>query len=164
MPKIYTKTGDEGMTSLIGGKRVPKGGDQVHAYGTIDELASFIGLLSASLGSSRQEYNILMRIQENLLKIEAYYASEGLDSKYLIDPEELAFVEQEIDCLNLSLPALKTFLIPGNSILSSYAHICRTVCRRAERYASAIDSGSENFKYLNRLSDYFFVLARTLEA
>ena len=151
------------MTSLIGGKRVPKGSDQVHAYGTIDELASFIGLLSASLGSSRQEHNILMRIQENLLKIEAYYASEGLDSKYLIDPEELAFVEQEIDRLNLSLPALKTFLIP-DSILSSYAHICRTVCRRAERYASAIDAGSENFKYLNRLSDYFFVLARTLEA
>lgn len=163
MPKIYTKTGDEGMTSLIGGKRVPKGSDQVHAYGTIDELSSFIGLLSASLGSSQQDLCTLMRIQENLLQIEAYYASEGPDSKYLINSEELVFIEQEIDRLNAALPVLKTFLIPGNGTLSCYAHICRTVCRRTERYASAIDAGSENFKYLNRLSDYFFVLARTLE-
>ena len=152
------------MTSLIGGKRVPKGSDQVHAYGTIDELASFIGLLSTSLGSSSQELSALMRIQKNLLQIEAYYASEGLDSKFLIDSEELAVIEQEIDRMNSVLPALKTFLIPGNGTLSCYAHICRTVCRRAERHASAIDAGSENFKYLNRLSDYFFVLARTLEA
>lgn len=163
MSKIYTGTGDEGMTSLIGGKRSTKAADIVHAYGTIDELAAFIGLLSASLPEDSIFRDDLQKVQQNLLVIESYYATGDADTKYLLDAALIRSLEEKIDELDSRLPALKAFIIPGTGILSSYAHICRTVCRRAERHVVKIDSGSNNLTYLNRLSDYFFVLARTFD-
>lgn len=165
--KIYTKTGDKGETSLIGGGRVPKYHRRIETYGTLDELNSFIGLLRdqmewADLG------DILFRIQDRIFVLESLLATEPgkTINRSLpdIEEEDIQLLEGEIDRMNAVLPELRNFIIPGGHPLISLSHICRTICRRAERSVIKLSVKEEVsgiiIRYLNRLSDYFFVLAR----
>ena len=166
--KIYTKTGDAGTTSLIGGKRVSKYHPRIEAYGTVDELNSFIGaVLDHPLdGSIRQSLDI---IQERLFTLEAQLARDPQGSTGTL-PEigegDVTFLEDEIDRMNEGLPELRSFIIPGGHPAVSSSHIARTVCRRAERVTLRLSENEPvapvNLKYLNRLSDYLFVLSRRL--
>ena len=164
----YTKTGDEGKTSLIGGLRVAKYDDRVEAYGTVDELSAFIGVLQDQEGITAEQKVVFETIQNKLFTIESHFAlDENSDVKKMIpilSPDDVAFLEHEIDVMNEQLPELKSFVIPGGNLKASHAHVCRTVCRRAERQGWRLASQHPveplNLKYLNRLSDYFFVLAR----
>ena len=166
--KIYTKKGDTGETSLLCGKRVPKYDDRVEAYGTIDELKCYLALISDHQGEAVISRRINI-IQENLFKIEALVACEDA-SRYKILPQitekDVKFLETEIDTMNKVLPVLKNFIIPGGNIASSHSHVARCICRRAERITIKLSTKTkiENIiiKYLNRLSDYLFVLARFL--
>jgi len=164
--KIYTKGGDKGETSLLGGTRVPKYHDRIEVYGTLDELNSFIGLLRDQ--AIDQHYkNVLLNIQERIFIAESRLAAdrqEFLDRLPLISSDDVLALEKEIDGMNIGLPELRSFILPGGHPLVSYCHISRTVCRRAERLSIRL---SEKFSidetiiiYLNRLSDYFFVLGR----
>jgi cob(I)alamin adenosyltransferase len=164
----YTKTGDEGKTSLIGGLRVAKFDDRVEAYGTVDELSAFIGVLYDQEGVTDEMKSVLDTIQNKLFTIESHFAlDENSEVKKMIPvltAEDVAFVEHEIDVMNAQLPELKSFVIPGGNLKASHSHVCRTVCRRAERQgwrlAAQHPVDSVDLKYLNRLSDYFFVLSR----
>ena len=164
--KIYTKTGDLGETSLLGGTRVPKSHERVDAYGTIDELNSFLGLLrDQPIGEHYRQ--VLLRIQENLFVAEARIAADpNLQniSLPLLQEEEILFLENEIDEMNKSLKELSHFIIPGGYAPSSFCHVARTICRRAERAVIRLSTTSPAeeiiIRYLNRLSDYLFVLAR----
>ncbi len=164
--KIYTKTGDKGITSLIGGKRVPKHHIRIEAYGTIDELISFIGLFSDIVNDEKITPN-LIKIQDNLFIIGSYLANENsnpVKSKYNIAESEIKNLENDIDEINSKLEEIKKFIIPGGDIQSSYCHVIRTICRRAERTISKICETTEVepaiVQYINRLSDYFFCLGR----
>jgi len=172
--KIYTKTGDQGTTSLIGGTRVPKHHIKIEAYGTIDELNSFLGLLRDKIDEKYQE--TIVRIQNNLFTLGSFLAldksketlangKKRLDIKP-IDDEDIRFLENQIDLLEKDLPPMTHFILPGGNEQVSICHICRTICRRAERkvtYLNEIETVSTVLlKYLNRLSDYLFVLARKL--
>ena len=164
----YTRTGDEGKTSLIGGLRVAKYDDRVEAYGTVDELSAFIGVLYDQEGVSAEQKAVLDAVQNKLFTIESHFAlDENSEVKKMIpvlSTEDVAFLEHEIDVMNEQLPELKSFVIPGGNLKASHAHVCRTVCRRAERQgwrlAAQHPVDSLDLKYLNRLSDYFFVLSR----
>ena len=164
----YTRTGDEGKTSLIGGLRVAKFDDRVEAYGTVDELSAFIGVLYDQEGVTPEMKNVLDKVQNKLFTIESHFAlDENSEVKKMIpvlSADDVAYLEHEIDVMNEQLPELKSFVIPGGNLKASYAHLCRTVCRRAERQgwrlAALHPVDSLDLKYLNRLSDYFFVLAR----
>lgn len=166
--KIYTKTGDSGTTSLIGGKRVPKFHERIEAYGTVDELISHLGLLRDQITEIKQKKNILI-IQDRLMTCATILATdcEGCNLKLPILLEtDIEFLEKEIDDMEKHLEPLKSFILPGGHPFVSQAHVCRTVCRRAERHSLAL---SQNYKvdrfvlkYLNRLSDYLFVTARYL--
>lgn len=164
----YTRTGDEGKTSLIGGLRVPKYDDRVEAYGTVDELSAFIGVLNDQEGIADELKSVLGIIQNKLFTLESHFAlDENSEVKKMIPvlaTEDVAFLEHEIDVMNAQLPELKSFVIPGGNLKASYAHVCRTVCRRAERQGWRLAAQHPidlvDLKYLNRLSDYFFVLAR----
>jgi cob(I)alamin adenosyltransferase len=166
--KIYTKGGDRGETSLIGGDRVPKDHIRIEAYGTLDELNSFIGMLrdQPEAASVRSE---LIRIQQQVFTAESRLAmgpGSNSDSLPGLPETEVEFLEQQIDRMNEKLPPLTRFLLPGGHNVVSLAHIARTVCRRGER--QIISLSRENpveeviLKYVNRLSDYFFVLSRYL--
>ncbi len=166
--KIYTKTGDLGETSLLGGRRVPKHHLKIEAYGTADELNAFIGQLrDHEISSAHKE--VLLRIQETVFVAEALLAcDEGCKPESLpgISEGDVLFLEKEIDLMNEALPALSHFIIPGGDPAVSAAHVCRCVCRRAERVITHL---SENdtvddllVKFFNRLSDYFFVLSRKI--
>jgi len=164
--KIYTKGGDKGETSLLGGTRVLKSHERVEAYGNLDELNSFIGLIRDQ-EISPHYHKILIRIQEKLFVAEALVARDPeVETKELpsLAEEDITILEQEIDAMNEALPPLNNFILPGGHTLVSYCHIARTVCRRAER--SLIRLNSTNpvddiiIRFLNRLSDYLFVLAR----
>ncbi|NVO02809.1 MAG: cob(I)yrinic acid a,c-diamide adenosyltransferase [Bacteroidetes bacterium] len=165
--KIYTKKGDKGETSLVGGTRVPKFHDRIEAYGTVDELNSFVGLLKDQIGSDNQYYYILSKIQNELFIAESIIATEDsnlLKSLPALDKADVAFLENEMDLMNESLPILSNFILPSGHPFVSQAHVVRCVCRRAER---AILKASVNnqideiiIQYFNRLSDYFFVLGR----
>lgn len=164
--KIYTKRGDQGETSLIGGARVPKYNEKVEAYGTIDELNSYIGLIY-DLCQDRKRKTELHHIQERLFVAESRVAAgtkEALETMPALCDSDLSYLEDNVDTMNATLPELKNFILPSGHVLSSHAHIARTICRRAERItikALSINSGEELvIKYLNRLSDYLFVLAR----
>ena len=168
--KIYTKTGDNGKTSLVGGTRVAKNDMRLEAYGTIDELNAFVGLLITHLSDSDTNVLFLKKIQNNLFSIGAYLATdnEKVDTSNLVvfEEDEISLIEQEIDNLNAALPPLKAFVLPGSTHTEAVAHICRTVTRRAER---RIYDVAEHFfivekihVYINRLSDYFFILSRFL--
>lgn len=164
----YTKTGDEGMTSLIGSKRVPKYDERVETYGTVDELSAFIGVLYDLDNVPVSVQSVLDVIQNKLFTLESHFAMD-CDSEVskMIPPllaEDVSFLENEIDKMNEQLPELKAFVIPGGNLKASYCHVCRTVCRRAERQAWRMSKDFSvaeiDLKYLNRLSDFFFVLAR----
>ena len=164
----YTRTGDEGKTSLIGGLRVAKYDDRVEAYGTVDELSAYIGVLYDQDGVAPEMKTVLDTVQNKLFTIESHFAlDENSEVKKMIpvlSAEDVAFLEYEIDKMNEQLPELKSFVIPGGNLKASYAHVCRTVCRRAERQgwrlAALHPVDTLDLKYLNRLSDYFFVLSR----
>jgi cob(I)alamin adenosyltransferase len=166
--KIYTRTGDKGSTSLIGGTRVPKYHLRIEAYGTVDELNSYIGLIMCQqIGTHEQA--ILKEIQDRLFTVGASLAADPETSRMKIPDlhaEDIVLLEQEMDAMNLFLPELKHFILPGGNTIVSYCHIARCICRRAERITVHLASESyvdENMTiYLNRLSDYLFVLARKL--
>lgn len=165
--KIYTKTGDKGETSLVGGKRVPKYDDRVEAYGTIDELNSHLGLIR-DLTEDNNQKEILFAIQNQLFVAASIVASDSEETMRKmpqIRNEDILVLEQMMDKMNEHLPQLKSFILPGGHVLASQSHIARTVCRRAERLSLKIvktDIAPLNMvtTYLNRLSDFLFVLAR----
>ncbi len=164
--KIYTKTGDKGQTGLIGGTRVSKDNARLEAYGTVDELNSQIGLLCTST-IEKLSLDFLEIIQHNLFVIGSYLATDQEKtsaSSFLISEEKILQVEHEIDRLNEQLPELTSFILPGGSIAAANAHICRTISRRAERKIVTLSKEHnvdiQIIKYINRLSDYLFTLAR----
>jgi len=166
--KIYTKKGDTGETSLIGGRRVLKSDLRIEAYGTVDELNSFAGWLRDSITDEHHRVSLL-RIQNTLFLAESHLAWEpGTKADHVppFDTEEITFLEQEIDRMEKELPVLTNFIIPGGHIQNSLGHVCRTVTRRAERIIIALGQEQEAplfiIQYMNRLSDYFFVLSRHL--
>jgi cob(I)alamin adenosyltransferase len=168
--KIYTKTGDAGKTSLIGGTKVPKSHSRIQAYGTVDELNSFIGLLVDQITDIHSR-EMLREIQDRLFTIGSSMACDPDKEISMRIPDlketDILLLENEIDTMNAKLPEMKSFILPGGHIVVSTAHICRTVCRRAERLAVALDDKIPPeqpliLQYLNRLSDYLFVLARWL--
>jgi len=166
--KIYTKTGDKGQTSLIGGTRVPKFHLRIECYGTVDELNSYIGLIQCQdIDTHAQQ--VLKEIQDRLFTIGASLAADPEKSKMKIpdlNPADITLLEEEMDRMNEVLPELKHFVLPGGNTVVSYCHIARCICRRAERLTVhlATDSFVDDKVtiYLNRLSDYLFVLARKL--
>ena len=165
--KVYTKTGDKGKTSLFGGKRVLKNDLQISAYGTVDELNSWMGMLRDSM-SLAQEKMVIIEIQETLFTLGSYLASDPAkkDSMKLpvLHQSMINNLEQEMDAMDASLPEMKSFVLPGGHVAVSNCHIARTVCRRAERAVVAMKSEDEDVefavRYINRLSDYLFVLSR----
>jgi len=166
--KIYTKTGDQGETSLIGGTRVPKFHLRIECYGTVDELNSYIGLIQCQEIDTHSK-RILKEIQDRLFTIGSSLAADPEKSRMKIPDLQLSDVtllEEEMDRMNEVLPELKNFILPGGNTVVSYCHLARCVCRRAERLAVhlATESNVDNqvTVYLNRLSDYLFVLARKL--
>ncbi|MDR2233808.1 MAG: cob(I)yrinic acid a,c-diamide adenosyltransferase [Tannerella sp.] len=165
--KIYTGGGDHGMTSLVGGVRVSKTHPRLEAYGTIDELNSFIGLLLVEIDGTRMA-TLLQTLQQDLFTLSAYLATDTekttLKPNSLITAEHIRTLEQSIDALDGELPALREFILPQGCRSAALAHVSRTVCRRAER---AIYRLNESFPvdesvliYINRLSDLLFVIAR----
>ncbi len=167
--KVYTKTGDEGMTSLVGGVKVKKTNARIEAYGTVDELSSQLGLL-ASFMKDGPDKNLIYRIQRNLFTLSSYLATDKtktqLAPSYTLDAGEVTVLEHEIDTIVAGIPQQTAFILPGGSHEAALAHVCRTVCRRAERriffLAESTDIDPEVLQYVNRLSDYLFVLARKL--
>ena len=164
--KIYTKTGDKGKTSLLGGTRVSKSHERINTYGTIDELNSFLGLVS-DLETEKHRVKFIRNIQSRLFTIGSSLAAEtdrAKDFKPDLEESDIIELEEAIDTMNESLPRMKNFIIPGGHQLISSTHIARTVCRRAERLiinlSEAEDIEEIIIRYLNRLSDYLFVLAR----
>ncbi|GAB2692641.1 cobalamin adenosyltransferase [Hymenobacter frigidus] len=166
--KIYTKTGDKGFTSLIGGTRVPKSSLRIECYGTVDELNSHIGLVrDQDINATRRP--LLKEIQDRLFTIGSALAADPEKSKMKLPDlhaADVTLLEDEMDRLNVDLPELRAFILPGGHPAVSHAHVARCVCRRAERLA--IHLGEESFVaelvvvYLNRLSDFLFVLSRTM--
>jgi cob(I)alamin adenosyltransferase len=168
--KIYTKTGDGGKTSLLGGTKVPKDHIRIESYGNADELNSFLGYLNDQIRDD--EINLLLKeIQDRLFTIGSMLAMEPGKKSGISIPtiheDDVVKLEKRIDAMDKELPAMKSFILPGGHPLVSTAHICRTVCRRAERSVVRLQSTGEwvdplVIKYLNRLSDYLFMLARWL--
>lgn len=164
--KIYTKGGDKGETSLLGGTRVAKSHERVEAYGNLDELNSFIGLVR-DRDINPHYRDILIRIQQNLFVAEALIARDPeKQTRELptLSDQEITLLEREIDAMNEELPPLTNFILPGGHTVVSECHIARTVCRRAERSLIRLNQSSPVediiIRFLNRLSDYLFVLAR----
>ncbi len=166
--KIYTLTGDDGFTSLVGGKRVPKHSQRVEAYGSVDELIAWIGLLRDH-NENLNRRGLLIYIQSQLMSCAAALATdtENKDLKIIL-PEEgcLKVLEEEIDKMEEKLEPIKNFLLPGGNVLVSYCHIARCVCRRAERAVLRLNLSEKSpeivARFLNRLSDFLFVLSRTI--
>jgi cob(I)alamin adenosyltransferase len=166
--KIYTKTGDKGETSLIGGVRVPKYHLRIESYGTVDELNSYIGLVKESI-TDEHTRKILYEIQDRLFTVGSVLASDPEKSKMKIPDlheQDVTLLETEMDAMDATLPELKSFVLPGGTISASYCHVARCVCRRAERLVVHLQSESEVPQiiatYLNRLSDYLFMLSRKI--
>jgi len=166
--KIYTKTGDKGTTSLIGGTKVLKSHLRIEAYGTVDELNSYVGLCRDLL-TDEQSRRLLQEVQDRLFTIGASLACDPVKEPKLRIPDlkesDITLLENEIDRMNEVIPAMKHFILPGGSPVLSHLHIARCVCRRAERCCVRLEAEGEEteaivLKYLNRLSDYIFVLAR----
>jgi cob(I)alamin adenosyltransferase len=166
--KIYTRTGDDGTTSLSGGRRVPKHHPRVEAYGSIDELIAWIGLLRDFKENDLRKEKLIF-IQEQLMACAVTLAIEKDNPdavRYLPDDNCISIVEGEIDSMEVNLRSLKNFIVPGGHILVSYCHIARCVCRRAERAILILHQIEETpeivIKFINRLSDYLFVLSRQI--
>lgn len=173
--KVYTKTGDKGTTALFGGTRVPKHHIRIETYGTVDELNSYIGLIRDQDINSAYK-NILIEVQDRLFTVGAIMATppekevlkngkQRLDINR-ISNEDIELLEKQIDLMDTELPQMTHFVLPGGHTIVSYCHIARCVCRRAERLATHLNEeetiDSQVLTYLNRLSDYLFVLARKL--
>nr|WP_195458140.1 cob(I)yrinic acid a,c-diamide adenosyltransferase [Alistipes sp. D31t1_170403_E11] len=171
--KVYTKTGDKGMTSLIGGERVFKTDERVEAYGSVDELAAFTALLADNMRADAAltvDVDDLNRILSRLMSVEALLAvgESGSDKVAPLAPETISWLEERIDALQENLKPIDKFTIPGGNAVVSMCHVCRTVCRRAERAALRADAkygvDPTVLVWLNRLSDYFYLLGRSLTA
>lgn len=166
---VYTRTGDRCTTSLIGGTRVPKTHRRLEAYGTVDELSAHLGLLQ-TYPIDEQDAHFLTRVQHTLFRIGTFLATDQavtpLREAGIIRPEQVEEVEREIDRIDSALPPLKAFVLPGGCREAAVAHVCRTVCRRAERRILAlteeVETAPELLAYVNRLSDYLFVLSRKM--
>lgn len=166
--KIYTKKGDTGTTQLIGGTRIPKHALRIEAYGTVDELNSYIGLLRDQAISPYQ-IEQLLEIQDRLFTLGSHLANDSEKSNMAlptISEEDVTFLEQKMDEMDESLPEMRNFVLPGGHTTVSFCHIARCVCRRAERIVTHLAENEEIesviMKYLNRLSDYLFVLSRKI--
>jgi cob(I)alamin adenosyltransferase len=166
--KIYTKTGDKGSTSLIGGVRVPKSHIRIESYGTVDELNSYLGMVS-DLAADAKISDWLREIQDRLFTIGSTLAtSPDKDVKMKLPDlhaEDVHWLELRIDKMNEELPEMRSFILPGGNVASSTTHVARCVCRRCERICVAMQEANEEvpdliIQYLNRLSDFLFVLAR----
>jgi len=166
--KIYTKTGDKGTTSLIGGTKVPKSDLRIEAYGTVDELNSFMGMCRDLL-KNKKSRKVLLTIQDRLFIIGSLLACDPAKETKMnipnLEETDIAFLEEEIDKMDEVLPLMKNFILPGGNKSVSALHIARCICRRAERCCVRLQmedalKDSIIIKYLNRLSDYLFVLAR----
>jgi cob(I)alamin adenosyltransferase len=165
--KIYTKTGDKGETSLFGGKRLPKSHERIEAYGTVDELNAWIGVLR-DLTEAISIKDLLKSIQDRLFTLGSNLASDP--DKDMITPDifehDIEVLEHVMNVMNESLPPLKNFILPGGHTTVSFCHVARCVCRRAERQVVALSLHEpveeRIIRYLNRLSDYLFVLSRQL--
>lgn len=168
--KIYTRTGDAGTTSLVSGKRVRKDSPRLDAYGSTDELNSFIGLLLATGEIDSDNRALLTKVQNKLFNIGAYLATDNTDNPMLeptgIGHKTIDEIEHAIDVMTDSLPPLKAFILPGGTPQAALANVCRAVCRRAERRVIALTEQARVddlvIRFLNRLSDYLFTLARQL--
>jgi cob(I)alamin adenosyltransferase len=173
--KIYTKTGDAGYTSLIGGTKVSKSHLRIEAYGTLDELNSFLGLCrdllhgAAEAASTKITIDTILEIQDRLFTIGSALAVDPLKEPRLRLPDliesDVTLLETQIDLMNESLPPMKHFILPGGNVIVSHLHVTRCVCRRSERLCVRLmqETGEDYLlivKYINRLSDYLFVLAR----
>jgi cob(I)alamin adenosyltransferase len=172
--RIYTKRGDQGETSLAGGQRVPKDSSRIEAYGTVDELNAFIGLVAISCQEQIGQdprigllAAIVRRVQHELFNLGSILATKPEDvhpKQARITESEVAQLEREIDAMNEDLPALRSFVLPGGTRLNAELHLARTICRRAERLMVSLareeEVPAEAVKYLNRLSDALFVWSR----
>ena len=168
--RVYTRQGDAGETSLAGGQRVAKDSPRIEAYGTVDELNSFVGLARATATDAPALADlsaILLRVQHELFNLGSILATLPADvhpRQARITEAEISQLETEMDRMNAELPALRSFVLPGGSRLNAELHVCRTVCRRAERMVTALareeQIPAEAVKYLNRLGDAFFVWSR----
>ncbi|HYT58302.1 MAG TPA: cob(I)yrinic acid a,c-diamide adenosyltransferase [Verrucomicrobiae bacterium] len=172
--KVYTRAGDKGETSLVGGKRVPKDSARIEAYGTIDELNSIVGLArvfneeSLDAGDAHQFLNgVLCQIQDELFDLGSELATPPeffIEGMYRVGKDEIERIEKLIDKCQADLEPLKSFILPGGGRIGAYLHQCRTVCRRAEReileFSRTEEINAAVLKYVNRLSDLFFVLSR----
>ena len=166
---VYTQTGDKGMTSLVGGKRVSKDDVRIEAYGTVDEVNSFIGVLDNLHNIPGEMKSIFRIVQNKLFNIGSYLATEAPSGTRMsingLTQADVEKIENAIDSLDSELPPMRNFVLPGGSRISSFAHVCRTVCRRCERRIIALENTGAYvdplvIAYVNRLSDFFFVLAR----
>ncbi|MBP3839109.1 MAG: cob(I)yrinic acid a,c-diamide adenosyltransferase [Prevotella sp.] len=169
IPKVYTKTGDKGTTGLVGGVRVKKSSARIEAYGTVDELGAHLGLL-ASWMKDGHDKRVVENAQSDLFVIGSYLATDQTRTELYdsckLDPKEVMLLEREIDHVQASIPPRTTFILAGGSHPAALAHVARTVCRRAERRILALGETAviapEILEYMNRLSDYLFVLSRKL--
>ena len=166
--KVYTRTGDQGETSLVGGVRIKKSHIRLEAYGTVDELSAHLGMLASMI--ENDEHDFIIRIQNNLFNVCTHLATDQSQtplypSAHLAEGE-IASLEERIDNLMKQLPERQGFVLPGGVPAACQAHICRTVCRRAERRIAALAEEAqiapEMQQYINRLSDYLFVLAKII--
>lgn len=164
--KVYTRKGDDGSTGLIGGTRVPKDHIRIEAYGTVDELNSYIGLIG-DLAPKHEAF--LMWVQNKLFTIGSSLAEDPEKSRMSLpslEEDDISKIEREIDDIEAGLPQMRNFILPGGHVAVSHTHIARCICRRAERrthtLASQMDTNPLILSFLNRLSDYLFVLARRI--
>ncbi|MDR2810695.1 MAG: cob(I)yrinic acid a,c-diamide adenosyltransferase [Tannerellaceae bacterium] len=164
---VYTRTGDSGTTSLVGGKRVTKTDTRIESYGTIDELNAFVGLLMTEI-NEKEDLDFLHFIQHKLFTVGSYLATDKESAELKIESkvtsESIVRIEREIDRIDGTLPRMKNFVLPGGCRSAALSHVCRTVCRRAERQIYRLHEiatiEEPALIFVNRLSDYFFVLAR----
>ena len=167
--KVYTKTGDKGMTSLVGGVRIKKSDIRLEAYGTVDELSAQLGML-VSMMEQGEEREMVVRIQKNLFNVCTHLATDQSQTQLYpsakLGKDEILLLEQRVDSIMQELPERQGFILLGGSPAACQAHICRTVCRRAERRIAALAEvatvGEEIVQFVNRLSDYLFVLAKKI--
>lgn len=166
--KIYTRVGDDGITSLAGGERVPKYHRRVEAYGSVDELIAWVGLLRG-FPETTEKNEILINIQDQLMRSACILAQSGKDQEPAVclpDGQAVKLLEDEIDKMEAGLPSLNSFILPGGNLLVSYCNVARCVCRRAERSVLRLRAEEQVpeiiCRFLNRLSDYLFVLTRYL--
>lgn len=168
--KVYTKTGDKGKTSLIGGTRVDKFDPRLEAYGTVDELNSYIGMIRCYVETQSEEATTLIEIQKKLFVIGGVLATDmdrvDEEKRLVCQDSDIKMLEEQIDRMEDTLPKLQYFILPGGEQGSSFCHLARTVCRRAERLvlklAQEVEIQKNVLVFLNRLSDYCFVLARVI--